>query len=166
MGLMKYCDSAGCNRLVPQGTKYCAVHTIRKPVAGKPTAENPVKNRQGNRQRHKEYDAHRRNKKAKDFYNSAAWLATRRRVMARDAGIDIYLYITEHRIVPADTVHHIVELKENYTKRCDPDNLISLSSSTHSMISKAYKESVKRKAEMQQTLRECMQEYKRKLNGG
>lgn len=150
MGLMKYCNRPGCNRLVPQGVKYCTAHTIGK------TAEN--------RQRYKEYDAHRRNKKAKAFYNSAEWKAARARVMARDAGIDIYLYIMEGRIVPADTVHHIVELLEDYTKRCDMDNLISISESMHSMISRAYKDRTK-KAAMQQVLRECIREYKRRIEG-
>ena len=150
MALMKYCNKTGCNRLVPQGVKYCVVHTVNK------TAEN--------RQRHKEYDAHCRNQKAKVFYNSAEWKAARDRVMARDAGIDIYLYITEGRIVLADTVHHIVELMEDYSKRCDMDNLISISEATHSMISKAYKDAAK-KAAMQQTLRECIREYKKRIAG-
>lgn len=150
MGLMKYCNRSGCNRLVPQGVRYCAAHTIGK------TEEN--------RQRHKEYDAHCRNQKAKEFYNSAEWKAARDAAMARDAGIDIYLYITESRIEPADTVHHIVELMEDYEKRCDMDNLISISEATHSMISKAYRDN-RRKAEMQQVLRECIWEYKRRLEG-
>lgn len=96
-------------------------------------------------------DAHCRNQTAKAFYNSSEWKATRARVLARDTGIDIYLYITEGRVVPADTVHHIVELMEDYSKRCDLDNLISISEATHSMISKAYKDEIK-KAQMQQTL--------------
>ena len=150
MALMEYCNRAGCNRLVPQGAKYCAAHRADK------TAEN--------RQRHKEYDAHCRNQKAKEFYNSAAWKTVRARALARDASIDIYLYITENRIVPADTVHHIVELMEDYSGRCDMDNLISISEATHSMISKAYRDST-RKAAMQQTLRECIREYQRRLVG-
>ena len=111
-----------------------------------------------------EYDAHCRNQTAKAFYNSSEWKATRARVLARDTGIDIYLYITEGRVVPADTVHHIVELMEDYSKRCDLDNLISISEATHSMISKAYKDEIK-KAQMQQTLRECVSEYKKRLAG-
>lgn len=150
MALMKYCNRSGCNKLVQQGVKYCAAHKVDK------AAEN--------RQRHKEYDAHCRNQKAKEFYNSAEWKAARARAMVRDTGIDIYLYITEGRIVPADTVHHIVELMEDYSRRCNMDNLISISEATHSMISKAYKDSTK-KAAMQQTLRECIQEYKRRLAG-
>lgn len=35
---------------------------------------------------------------------------------------------------------------------------------THSMISKAYKDEIK-KAQMQQTLRECISEYKKRLAG-
>lgn len=84
--------------------------------------------------------------------------------MARDTGIDIYLYITEGKVVPADTVHHIIELMEDYSKRCDLDNLISISEATHSMISKAYKDE-RKKAQMQHTLRECIREYKRRLEG-
>ena len=110
-----------------------------------------------NRQRHKDYDRHCRNQTAKAFYNSAEWKAARGQALARDAGIDIYLYIAEGRIVTADTVHHIVELSEDYSRRCDLDNLISISEATHSMVSKAYKDTIKRKA-MQQTLRECIRD--------
>ncbi len=150
MALMKYCNRTGCNRLVPQGVKYCATHTVGK------TAEN--------RQRHKEYDAHCRNKKAKEFYKKAAWKVERKRALARDTNLDIYLYIMEGRIVPADTVHHIVELMEDYSRRCDMDNLISISEATHSMISRAYKDAAK-KATMQQTLRECMKKYQLRIAG-
>ena len=90
--------------------------------------------------------------------------AARGQALARDAGIDIYLYIAEGRIVTADTVHHIVELSEDYSRRCDLDNLISISEATHSMVSKAYKDTIKRKA-MQQTLRECIREYQKRVAG-
>ena len=150
MALMKYCNKTGCNKLVPQGVRYCAAHTIDK------TAEN--------KERHKENDAHCRNQTAKTFYNSSEWRTARAKALARDTGIDIYLYIMEGVVAAADTVHHIIELSEDYSKRCDPDNLISISEATHSMISKAYKDAAK-KAAMQQTLRECIREYKRRLAG-
>lgn len=150
MALMKYCNKVGCKKMVPQGVKYCEVHTMNK------TEEN--------RQRHREYDAHRRNQTAKDFYNCAEWKAARACALARDSNIDIYLYIMEGRIVPADTVHHIVELMEDYSMRCDLDNLISISEVTHSMISRVYKDTAK-KAAMQQTLRECIRAYKHRIGG-
>ena len=150
MTLMKYCNRTGCNRLVPQGVRYCKMHTVGK--------------MEENRQRHKEYDAHCRNKVAKAFYNSTEWKIARARALARDTNIDIYLYITKGKVVPADTVHHIIELSEDYTKRCDVDNLISISEATHSMISRAYKSTAKREA-MQEILRECIKEYKKRVAG-
>ena len=130
MALMKRCDMPGCNKLAPQGVRHCPAHAMGK------TEEN--------RRRHKEYDAHCRNKEAKAFYNSAGWKAARAKALARDAGIDVYLYVRERRAVPADTVHHIVELKEDYSKRMEMENLISVSEATHSMISAAYKDEVKK----------------------
>lgn len=150
MALLKYCNRNGCNKLVPQGVRYCAAHTTTKTVE--------------NKERHKEYDAHCRNQTAKVFYNSAEWKAARARTLARDTNIDIYLYITKGIVKPADTVHHIVELMEDYSKRCELDNLISISEDTHSMISKAYKDELK-KAQMQEVLRECVREYKRRIAG-
>ena len=148
MALMKYCNKTGCRRLIPQGIKYCKAHAADAT--------------EGNRERHKEYDQHCRNQEAKRFYNSAAWRDTRAKVLARDSGIDIYLYIMEGRIVPADTVHHIIELAEDRSKRLDMDNLISISEATHSMISKAYKDMAKKK-KLQQELKNCIKEYKKRV---
>lgn len=149
MALMKYCNRNGCNKLVPQGVRYCAAHTISK------TEEN--------KERHKEYDTHCRDKKAKAFYNSAEWRAARARTLARDTNIDIYIYITEGKVVPADMVHHIIELSEDYSKRCTLDNLISVSSKTHkTVIDKAYKDEIKRE-QMQQALRECIEKYRERI---
>lgn len=151
LALMKYCNRNGCNKLVLQGTRYCATHTMNRATE--------------NKERHKEYDAHRRDQTSKAFYNSGEWRAARARVLARDTGIDIFLYITTGEVVPADMVHHIIELSQDYSKRCSIDNLISVSSKTHkSVIDKAYNDEVKR-AQMQQVLRECIREYKRRLEG-
>lgn len=124
---------------------YCKAHTYTKA------------------ERQKEYDSSCRNQASKTFYNSNEWKAARARALARDTGIDIYLYITEGKVTPADMVHHIIELTEDHSKRCDLDNLISVSDRTHkTVIDKAYKDKTK-KAQMQHILRECIEEYKQKL---
>ncbi|MCI9078979.1 MAG: HNH endonuclease [Lachnospiraceae bacterium] len=148
MALVKYCNRAGCRELVPLGVKYCKAHTLVKAAEDK--------------ERHKAYDMYHRNQEAKAFYNSTEWQYVREAVLARDNHIDIYLYITEGRAVPASTVHHITELSEDYAKRCDMDNLVSVSEATHSMIGKAYNDS-RRKKNMQDILRECLREYKKRL---
>lgn len=53
----------------------------------------------------------------------------------------------------ADTVHHIVPLKEDWNRRADPDNLISLSAVSHAEIEQAYKTDEETKREMQNRLR-------------
>ena len=148
MAFVKYCSAAGCSRLVPLGIKYCELHTAARAAAGK--------------ERQKKYDLYKRNQEAKAFYNSTEWQYTRAAVLSRDNHIDIYLYIMEGRAVPASTVHHITELSEDYSKRCDLDNLISVSEQTHSMVGKAYKDK-RRKKHMQDILRECLCEYKKRL---
>jgi hypothetical protein len=86
--------------------------------------------------------------------------------MARDAGIDVYIYMTEHRVVPATLVHHIVELREDYSKRCRLDNLISVSEATHEgAIRQAYSKPDTRRA-MQEALRQAVREWRMRMVGG
>ncbi len=147
MALKKYCARAGCNCLIPITQRYCPRHL------------------QTNTERNKEYDQTRRDQKAKAFYNSVAWKHTRDMILSRDNHIDIYLYVTERRIVKASLVHHIIELREDYTKRLDPGNLISVSEETHEKtIKKAYSNEETKK-QMQTILRKAINEY-RELSGG
>lgn len=91
------------------------------------------------KQRHKVYDLCYRDTKSADFYHSKEWELTRETVLTLDKGVDVYLYMTTGEVTLADTVHHIDPLKDNWDRRCDIDNLISLSNETHSMIEQLYK---------------------------
>ena len=51
----------------------------------------------------------------------------------------MYVYMTEGVILAADTVHHIIPLKEAWDKRCDKQNLMPLHHDTHSKIEQMYK---------------------------
>ena len=86
------------------------------------------------KQRHREYDRYSRDQKSKDFYGGKEWEMTRAVVLDVDDGIDVYLYMTQGVIVAADTVHHIIPIKDDWERRVDIDNMMSLSSDTHSMI--------------------------------
>lgn len=149
MALMKLCSRAGCNHRVPQGEMYCIKHKERS---------------RERREINREYDRNRRNKMADEFYHSREWQIMREKILARDYGIDVYQYIKTGDVIQANTVHHITELNEDYAKRCDPNNLISVSERTHAIITKAYKG--KKKAEMQKELRECLEEYERRAGRG
>lgn len=106
--------------------------------------------------RHKEYDRYSRDKKSKQYYDGMEWTASRKAALDRDEGIDVYLFMTEGRIEIADTVHHIIPLKDDWEKRNDIDNLMSLNHDTHSMIEKMYK---KDKKGTEKRLKEMLQEY-------
>lgn len=142
MALKKYCARCGCNNLIDMGEQYCSKH------------------KQTKTERNREYDKTQRNKDAKVFYNSAAWKKTRNAVLARDNCIDVYLYVKEKRIVPATLVHHIVELREDWSKRCTMSNLISVSEKTHEGIIKTAYKKDETKKKMQKELRNAMRLYK------
>lgn len=147
MALKKYCAHVGCNRLIDISKVYCPIHS------------------RTNAERNAEYDRTQRDRRAKTFYNSKEWSIARATALARDTGIDIYLYITEGRVVPATMVHHIKELREDYTKRCDLDNLISVSESTHEGVIKQAYSSNETKKDMQRLLRQCIKKYKQIVGG-
>lgn len=107
--------------------------------------------------RHKEYDKYSRDRRSKQYYNSREWEAVREHVLQLDEGIDVYVYMTQGIVIRADTVHHIVPLKENWNLRSNEDNLISLNHDTHSMIEQQYR---KNKNEMQEVLKAMVQQYR------
>lgn len=142
MALKKFCAHCGCNKLIDCTERYCDVHKKRD------KAESD-----------KQYDKSQRNKEAKAFYNSTAWKQKRQQILIRDKGIDVYVYMTECRIVKAEHVHHIVELEEDSSLALVDDNLISLSAATHSTISRVYKDARKRQ-QMQAKLRAFLRGFK------
>ena len=89
--------------------------------------------------RHKEYDRYSRDKKSKQYYDSREWEKARASALDADEHIDVYLFMTEGRIEIADSVHHIIPLKEAWEERNSLGNLISLNHDTHSMIEQMYK---------------------------
>ena len=107
--------------------------------------------------RHKEYDKYSRDRRSKQYYNSREWEAVREHVLQLDEGRDVYVYMTQGIVIRADTVHHIVPLRENWSLRNNVNNLISLNHDTHSMIEQQYR---KNKNEMQEELKAMVQHYR------
>ncbi len=138
MPIYKRCSR--CNKRIPEGT----------------TCEC-VKKR--DRERYREYDRSRRDAKAKAFYGSKEWESVRAAVIDMDDGIDVYLYMTRGIIEAADMVHHIVPLRDDWDKRADIGNLISLSNRTHGAIEEKYK---KNKTQTMEELTDILIKYRRK----
>ncbi len=119
--------------------------------------------KQYQKERHREYDRHRRDRKSKDFYGSREWEAARRAALEADGGIDVYLYMTEGEIALADTIHHIIPLKEDWDKRSDLDNLMSLRHETHGKIERLYGGN---QGEIVRKLQGMLRDFRRLRRGG
>ena len=122
MPIKKLCSYSGCNVLVDYGTKYCDKHRTK------------------DKERYKDYRRSRlqdREEKARqDFYNSTEWKNIRDLVIRKCFAIDIVEYYKTGQIVMGYTVHHIIELKDDWNKRLDINNLIYLSQENHIKIHK------------------------------
>lgn len=107
-----------CRRVISNDQIYCVECTAR---------------------RNRDYDRTGRDKESKAFYNSKAWLTVRRQVLEKFHGLDVYQLFVNNKIVYADTVHHIIELRDDPTRSLDMGNLIPLSDRTHKEIHGLYK---------------------------
>lgn len=127
MALKRLCK---CGKVIDHTDKYCD--------------ECKATHKEDTRQRHKEYNMRRRDTKYEDFYKSIPWERTREYTLDKHKGLDIYDYYINNKLTYANTVHHIVELKEDWNKRLDLDNLFPLSKRNHKLIHDLYKKDKKK----------------------
>lgn len=140
---VKQCKRIGCTELTRNKLGYCEEHIhIAK---------------EKETRRNKYYDNNVRDKKYTDFYNSGEWDRARIDTLSNYNGIDLYAYYINKEIELANTIHHIIELKEDWDKRLDEDNLFPTSESNHNKIHNLYK---KDKNGTQRLLRELMNRYR------
>lgn len=116
---LRPCAKTNCGQLTRE--RYCEdhVHIIESET----------------RERNQQYDSRTRDKKSKDFYRSKAWKELRNLAFNRDNGLcQSCLKQGEYRT--ADVVHHIIEIKSDWEKRLDLNNLESICHKCHNKIHK------------------------------
>ena len=109
--------------------------------------------------RHKEYKKYRADIKEQKFYSCGNWINKRENIKAKYKNIDLYSYYVLGIIEDADTVHHIIELKDDWSKRYDDDNLITLTESNHQLVHKAYNSSEEEKNKMIKLLKSLIEKF-------
>ena len=114
-------------------------------------------------ERHRLYDKYQRDRRSTDFYHSPEWERTRQRVLNMDK-VDVYLYMTQGKVVPADTVHHIVPLRDDWSKRLDISNLMSLHHDTHSTLEREY--AARGAKSMAYTLYNLLRDFRERVKAG
>jgi 5-methylcytosine-specific restriction enzyme A len=110
----KPCSVPGCPNLT-QG-RYCEQHKHKE--------------QQDKAERHRYYDEHIRDRKAREFYHSKEWQRVRQAALMRDN----YLCqdcLEEKRITPADVVDHIKPVRWFWHLRLELSNTRSLCHAHH-----------------------------------
>lgn len=87
----------------------------------------------------RDYNRFRRDKSIQQFRASDEWKRVRQQVIERDEGLDQYVLHETGELKAGFSVHHIVPLSEDWSRRTDTRNLITLSDDTHSSIEYKYK---------------------------
>lgn len=113
------------------------------------------------KERHREYDKYTRDKVTDAFYHSDEWELAREDAKAYYTGIDIYSYYVLDKLEYGQTVHHIIPLRDDWSKRVDKRNLIYLTESNHQLIHKAMREG--RYNEMIELLSRLVEKYEQEF---
>ena len=91
-------------------------------------------------------------------YHSTRWQKLRATVMSHYGYRDV-VELAQGRMVPAETVHHIVPTSDDKNLFYNFSNLIPVSRATHDAIHTRYRESEQAKQDEQERLRELLHEY-------
>ena len=142
MSLKKFCSCCN-NCLIDINEKYCEKCKIKKEKEIKENRKDYFKRYNENRD-----DIY-------SFYNSKEWTSIRAVVKQRDMGL-CQVCLMKNIIHYMTTVHHIIELKDNYSLRIDENNLISVCSSCHQKIHREYENGTESKQKMIEVLQEII----------
>lgn len=95
----------------------------------------------------KYYNKYKRNKERQRFYQSKAWGEARSLALKRDNYLCVQCF-KAGTIKQADVVHHIVEVKDDFTKALELDNLESCCHKHHNAVHKKRSEQQEKRVEV------------------
>lgn len=155
MAILKLCSYRGCSKIVSPDTKFCEYHQDKYMKKQK--------------ERYKDYQRRRledyNEVMSQAFYQSSDWERLKEAVKASFFHIDIFEYYLTGKIVEGETVHHVIEVKEDWNNRFDINNLIYLTQRNHLLIHNKYNKSLKDKKKAQQILLGLIEKFSKEFNG-
>lgn len=153
IALKKLCPR--CHKLIDISMAYCSDCQVK--VDAEREAFFARRNPEKDKQRHKYYKANRTDKKEQRFYSGKDWDVLKQYLASQYHGMCVVTYVRDHLIVPFYTMHHIVEVKDDWNRRFDPKNIIPVSESVHQKIHRLYQTS--HKQETQAMLFKILEEF-------
>ena len=132
MGVMRFCNAAGCREVIPVGQYYCDKHQYlqkeyeeRKKHWRQDKYKGMTKEQQHQYNRKVYKQRMERSAKAPHdynrFYKTSAWVKLSHKTLQNNP-ICVSCY-RKGIIKKADLVDHIEPIRENWNRRLDPDNL-------------------------------------------
>ncbi len=118
-----------------------------------------IKHKEAKKESNRVYNSHNRDKDLDTFYHSDEWEDIRECILSKYKYLDLYDYFINKKITLANTVHHIVEIKDDYNLRLSEENLIPLSAKTHSKIHKLYRKDKEKTQTMLREILECAKKF-------
>lgn len=115
-----------CGKVIPYSIKRC------------PECEAKAEKERKENIRYYKETTYDRDKKYNKFYKSKEWIKGRQLAIVRDHAL-CRDCLDKDVITPYNTVHHIVPIKKDWSKRLDIDNLICLCESCHQKRHKSMK---------------------------
>ncbi|CEJ74237.1 HNH endonuclease domain-containing protein [[Clostridium] sordellii] len=107
------------------------------------------------RKSYKVYNSKNRNKNIDAFYHTDEWEEKRIYILIKYNYVDLWdFFVNGKETTEANTVHHIVEVTEDYEQRLDNLNLIPVSTKSHNKIHSLYR---KDKESTQKKLRDILE---------
>lgn len=107
-----------CGKVIPYSMKRC------------PECEAKAEKKRKENIRYYKQTTYDRDSKYNKFYKSKEWIKGRQLAIVRDHAL-CRDCLDKDVITPYNTVHHIVPIKEDWSKRLDIDNIICLCESCH-----------------------------------
>ena len=151
MALLKICK---CGKTILYGVKRC------EECQTKYEQQNKKNYTEKDKARWREYQRQREDKAEQNFYTSKAWKLTRDMIANKYYNMDVYLYMKYGIVEYGNIVHHIVELKEDFSQRLSEDNLILLSQRSHLLIHEEYNNGDK--LALQEELKQMVKDFENK----
>lgn len=164
MGLNKFC--CRCNAIISRRDKYCKECQYEIDKKNKERFDVYLRWRKANdkdKEVYKKYKNNREDREYQSFYNSKEWKNKRDKVIAKFKYIDVYNYYKNNEIVSATLVHHINEVKEDYSIRLEDNNLIAVSGKSHNEIHKRMNKSKEEKENLIEELLEMRSKFEKEF---
>lgn len=134
---MHLCNHPGCTTLIPYDQRYCKKHDYRKPIT---YADKQERHRLNKQTYHKRMNS-KHEGKYQQFYHGTEWKKLSHHwLMMHPLCVDCEAQGIYRK---GDLVDHVIELRDDWSKRLDPSNLQTLCYACHNK--KTWKARFKRK---------------------